>query len=103
MPPRRKEPTEQDIAEQQARARPEIENYRIAEFMQLGFSQYQSNVLANLPTVYRSVSWVRESFLKRGCSLELTWRILGNDDLASTDPDRREKSPESDEFALARN
>lgn len=50
------------------------EEYRLSELLRYGFSQYQAHILLGIHGL--NAADIRESYIKKGCSPEMIWRIL---------------------------
>lgn len=50
------------------------EEYRLSELLRYGFSQYQAHILLGVHGL--NAADIRETYLKKGCSPEMIWRIL---------------------------
>lgn len=51
-----------------------LDEWKRSELIRMGFTGYQAEVLLNVPGLYAGS--VRETYISKGCSPELAWRIL---------------------------
>lgn len=70
------ESTEHEVASEALERRNggSLEDWRRNELIRMGFTTYQAEVLLHVPGLYAGS--VRETYISKGCSPELAWRIL---------------------------